>query len=362
VLSALCVTLAGCAGSAVDQDVADLRRDLNTVMTTNQRLRAETESRLAQAERRGGEQQSQTSRQIAALEKRLDGVNRTLERVSGRLDEMASRLEALRAEARARPAAREPAPRTTVFPPAAPAAVPSAAAPLPPAPTPAPATATPAPSTAMPAPPTAPAPSVTPAPPTAVTPPPAMPRPAAAPPTPPATTSAPGPASPAPVPPAVAAPVAPAAPSAPSPPRAARTATAEETYQAAYLDLSRGRYVLAASAFREFIRRFPDSPLADSAQYGIGEAYFSLAQASASQREPDKAAGQWAQAVQEFRKVSLNYPRGSKVPTALYKEALALTELRQTEAAQARLRYLVDHFPQSAEAPLAKEKLAALPR
>jgi tol-pal system protein YbgF len=161
-------------------------------------------------------------------------------------------------------------------------------------------------------------------------------------------------AAPPPTPPRAAAPgVSPA----PSPTRAAATPSAEETYQAASLDLSRGRYVLAASAFREFIRRFPESPLADSAQYGIGEAYFSLAQ-----REPDKAAAHWQQAVQEFRKVSLNYPRGSKVPTALYKEALALTELRQNDAAQARLRYLVDTFPQSAEAPLAKEKLAALSR
>ena len=56
----------------------------------------------------------------------------------------------------------------------------------------------------------------------------------------------------------------------------------------------------------------------------------------------------------------LNFPRGSKVPTALYKEALALTELKQTSLAQVRLQYLLDHFPQSEEAPLAKERLAAL--
>jgi TolA-binding protein len=48
------------------------------------------------------------------------------------------------------------------------------------------------------------------------------------------------------------------------------------------------------------------------------------------------------------------------VPTALYKEALALAELKQTGLARARLQYLLDHFPQSEEAPLAKERLAAL--
>ena len=136
--------------------------------------------------------------------------------------------------------------------------------------------------------------------------------------------------------------------------------TTQESYQAAYLDFSKGRYQLAISAFREFIRRFPDSPLADSAQYAIGESYFSLARASTAAGETDRSRQQLEQSVQEFRRVLVNYPRGSKVPTALYKEALALTELKQTTLAQARLQYLLDHFPQSEEAPLAKESLAAL--
>jgi tol-pal system protein YbgF len=136
--------------------------------------------------------------------------------------------------------------------------------------------------------------------------------------------------------------------------------TAQESYQAAYLDFSKGRYELAIQGFREFIHRFPDSPLADSAQYSIGESYFSLARASASAGNADRSKREMEQSVQEFRRVLVNYPRGSKVPTALYKEALALTELKQTTLAQARLQYLLDHFPQSEEAPLARESLAAL--
>jgi len=133
-----------------------------------------------------------------------------------------------------------------------------------------------------------------------------------------------------------------------------------ESYQAAYMDFSKGHHTLAIPAFREFVRRYPDSPLADSAQYTIGESYVSLARTSANAGQADKSRQELEQAVQEFRKVLVNYPRGSKVPTALYKEALALTELRQTTLAQARLQYLLDHFPQSEEAPLAKERLAAL--
>ena len=64
--------------------------------------------------------------------------------------------------------------------------------------------------------------------------------------------------------------------------------------------------------------------------------------------------------MQEFRKVVANYPRGDRTPTALYKEALTLIELKQPTVAQARLQYLVDNFPQAEETPLARERLAAL--
>jgi len=136
--------------------------------------------------------------------------------------------------------------------------------------------------------------------------------------------------------------------------------TLEQAYQAAYLDFSKGNLPLAVSGFREFVRRFPDSPLADKAQYWIGESYFSLARASAGAGQTEKATRELEQAVQEFRKVVLNYPRGEKVATAIYKEALALIELRQPRLAQLRLQYLLDNFPQSDEAPLAKERLAAI--
>jgi tol-pal system protein YbgF len=154
------------------------------------------------------------------------------------------------------------------------------------------------------------------------------------------------------------------APAPAAPQTAARTSTttptAEESYQVAYLDFSRGRYPLAIDGFRDFLRRFPDSPLADSAQYGIGESYYSLATAAQTKGQSDEATRSLEQAVQEFRKVTATYPRGAKVPTALYKEALALAELKQTGLARARLQYLLYHFPQSEEAPLAKERLAGL--
>jgi len=263
----LTVTLtaaAGCAdvsGQALQQDVAQLRQDLNSLTLAVHRGRGDTETVVGQLDRRTREQAAESSKQSAALNARLDVLSAEVARVSARVDELSQRVETLG--------------RST----------PSGGA--------APRSGAPAPSGA------------------------AVP-----------------------------------------PPARGGGASAEESYQAAYLDFSKGLYPLAVSGFRDFLRRFPDSPLADSSQYWIGEAYFSMARATASQ--PEKARENLEQAVQEFRKVVVAYPRGSKVPTALYKEALALVELKQTALAQARLQYLVEHFPQSEEAPLAKERLASL--
>lgn len=271
-LAAVVAGAAGCAdvsGQALQEDVAQIRQDLNSLTLAVHRSRGDTETVVGQLDRRTREQGAETSKQIASLGARLDALSAEVARVSARVDDLAQRVDSVSRAA--------PAPS-------------GGAGPIPP----------PVRSGA------APAPSV-----------------AAVP-----------------------------------PPPARSSATAEESYQAAYLDFSKGLYPLAVSEFRDFLRRFPDSALADSAQYWIGEAYFSMARATAAQ--PDKARENLEQAVQEFRKVMVAYPRGSKVPTALYKEALALVELKQTALAQARLQYLVEHFPQSEEAPLAKERLATL--
>ena len=155
----------------------------------------------------------------------------------------------------------------------------------------------------------------------------------------------------------------PTAPPAP-PPVASRPTTnalqPQDIYQAAYLDFSKGSYALAIAGFREFLRRFPDQTLAGAAQYWIGEAHIALARGYANAGQAPQTTEALEQAVQEFRKVLANYPRSDKAPASLYKEALALLELKQTDAAQQRLQYLVETFPQSEESVLARERLAAL--
>jgi tol-pal system protein YbgF len=315
------LTVASCAeNGALEQDVAQLRQDVNQLLLNAHRNRGEAEA-LSQLERVTREQGSESARQMSALSSRIESINSELTRLAARVDQTSQRLDNLgqRIEALSRPV-------VPVVPLAPSAGVPPRSQPP----------ASPPAMSAAPPPVTAPSP-----------PPPSSPS-----------------ASPTAASPQAAAPVPSPSPGPPSPGVAATppstAASAEAAYQAAYLDFSKGNFALAIPAFREFVRRFPDSPLADSAQYAIGESHFSMARAASTAGQPDKAKEELEQAVQEFRKVIVNYPRGSKVPTALYKEALALAELKQTALAQARLEYLLQHFPQSEEAPLAKERLAAL--
>jgi TolA-binding protein len=137
---------------------------------------------------------------------------------------------------------------------------------------------------------------------------------------------------------------------------------AADLYQTAYIDYTRGNYNLAVAAFREFIRLYPDNELAEKAQYWVGESHFSLGRDLQSRGDRTRATQEFERAVQEFRKVLINYPRGDRVPTAVYKEALSLLEVQQPQLAEARLQFLVDQFPYTEEAAKAKEELAKLRR
>jgi len=259
---------AGCASGAdeaVQQDLAQIRKDLDGLKLSAHRSRGETETVLSQLERRTREQSGESARQLSAMNARIDGLTAEMNRLSVRLDELAQRLDGQN-----RPQGAGPRGRPTPSPSPSPAPSPSGGARLP------------------------------------------------------------------------------------------GDGTAEESYKAAYLDFTKGNYTLAIAEFRELVRRHPDASQADGAQYWIGESYFSMGRAAASAGQAEKAREALEQSVQEFRKVFVNYPRGRQVPTALYKEALALVELKQVKVAQARLQYLVDNFPQSEEAPLARERLKNL--
>jgi len=121
-------------------------------------------------------------------------------------------------------------------------------------------------------------------------------------------------------------------------------ADAGQLYDQAALDLTQGRYSMALQGFREFVKQNPGSELADNAQYGVGECLF--------------AQSQFDSAAVEYARVETQWPKGDKVPAALYKRALCEDKLGKDADSRKTLEDLVKRFPLSGEAQLARERLS----
>jgi tol-pal system protein YbgF len=117
----------------------------------------------------------------------------------------------------------------------------------------------------------------------------------------------------------------------------------DQLFAAAYGDYSRGNYDLAISEFRQYVETYPSSEMADNAQYWVGECYYSKKLLN--------------EAVAEFDKVTLLFPKGDKVPAARFRKGVTLMEMGQQEAGRAELTALIRLFPRSNEAVLARQQL-----
>jgi len=116
-----------------------------------------------------------------------------------------------------------------------------------------------------------------------------------------------------------------------------------EAYQGAFNLLKTGRYEDAAAGFKDFLTLYPNGEYADNAQYWLGEAYY--------------VTSAFEQALAEFNKL-VNIRSGSaKVSHALLKIGYIQDELGQKDAAITTLKSLIEQFPTTTAASLAKERL-----
>ena len=116
----------------------------------------------------------------------------------------------------------------------------------------------------------------------------------------------------------------------------------KQAYDTAYLDVTKGNYDQAAAAFRDFLRDFPQSSLADNAQYWIGECLY--------------AQKRFTEAAAEFNRVIDKYPNQDKVPAALYKAGVCYAELKEPGKAREAWDKLLKKYPKSPEAGLARQR------
>lgn len=116
-----------------------------------------------------------------------------------------------------------------------------------------------------------------------------------------------------------------------------------DNYQAAFELLKEERYDMAATAFSQYLVTFPDSELADNAQYWLAESFY--------------AANQFDKALKSFEVVIKQYPQSRKVPDALLKIGYCNYSLKRWDVARATLSKVQTDYPETTAARLAGQYL-----
>jgi len=128
--------------------------------------------------------------------------------------------------------------------------------------------------------------------------------------------------------------------------RPATDASAEQkSYDTALEQFKAGNYPAAIAGFQAFVKAYPKSPLAPSAQYWVGNAQF--------------AQKDFRGAIASQRQLIASYPDSQKVPDALLNIGSSQFELGDAAGARRTLQDLVAKHPQSEAAAKARQRLAA---
>lgn len=136
------------------------------------------------------------------------------------------------------------------------------------------------------------------------------------------------------------------APEAPKAPGAAVNPAELQEFQS-LLNVANARdYRNAASGFMGFLRKYPKSEYAGSAQYWVAESFYSL--------------GDYAKAISEFQALSEKYPQHPRVKEGVYKQGMSFMKLNKNAEAKLFFQKVIATYPNSAEAFQAKGRLARL--
>ncbi|NNE61305.1 MAG: tol-pal system protein YbgF [Woeseia sp.] len=119
-----------------------------------------------------------------------------------------------------------------------------------------------------------------------------------------------------------------------------------DNYQAAFELLKEQRYDEAAMGFEQFLVSFPESQLADNAQYWLAESHY--------------VSGDFQEALGQFQIVVEKYPRSRKVPDALLKMGYCNYELQRWDNARSALQRVQGEFSDTTAARLAEQRLSRM--
>jgi tol-pal system protein YbgF len=116
-----------------------------------------------------------------------------------------------------------------------------------------------------------------------------------------------------------------------------------DNYRAALELIKEQRYDAAEKAFKQFLVSFPDSQMADNAQYWLAEAFY--------------VTDRFDEALKQFTTVVNDYPRSRKVPDALLKMGFCSYELKRWNDAKTALSRVQAEFADTTAARLAEQRL-----
>jgi tol-pal system protein YbgF len=119
-----------------------------------------------------------------------------------------------------------------------------------------------------------------------------------------------------------------------------------DLYRDAYETFHKGDLEGARRKFEAFLKQYPNTELSDNAQFWIGETYF-------LKKDYEKA-------ILEYEKAIVKYPEGDKIPAALFKQALSFLELGDKTNAKNLLKRVIEKYPHSDQAGIAKKKLETI--
>jgi tol-pal system protein YbgF len=119
-----------------------------------------------------------------------------------------------------------------------------------------------------------------------------------------------------------------------------------DLYRDAYETFHKGDLEGARRKFEAFLKQYPNTELSDNAQFWIGETYY-------LKKDYEKA-------ILEYEKAIVKYPEGDKIPAAIFKQALAFLELGDKTNARNLLKRVIEKYPNSDQAGLAKKKLETI--
>jgi tol-pal system protein YbgF len=134
----------------------------------------------------------------------------------------------------------------------------------------------------------------------------------------------------------------------PGAPGSAGVSGDQAAYNQAFDQLKTANYPGAITSFRQFLTTYPQSPLAENAQYWLGEAYY--------------VTKDYPNAAFSFRTVVDQWPNSRKAPDALVKLGFAQFEMKRFGEARTTLSDVTRRFPDSEAARLAAERLRRIPQ